>query len=216
MGRLRFLTHRKAPPQTQRWQRSRGRAVEGELARGASFFPDGRNLLFYRRGPETASDLWLLSLEGKREPVPFLRTAFTEVLATVSPDGRFVAYTSDESGRWEVYIVPYPGPGRKWRVSTDGGEEPIWARSGRELFYRFGGKWMVVPVTLGAGLSVGQPRVLFEGPYINVPGFSYDVAPDAQRLLVIKGTQQQVRQTRIEVVLNWFEEIKPRLSSAEQ
>ena len=94
----------------------------------------------------------------------------------------------------------------RWRRGAD---------LGPELSYRFGGKWMVVPVTLAAGLSVGQPRVLFEGPYINVPGFSYDVAPDAQRLLVIKGTQQQARQTRIEVVLNWFEEIKPRLSSVE-
>jgi len=90
----------------------------------------------------------------------------------LSPDGRWIAYNSDESGRWEVYIRPYPGPGSKWRVSTDGGEESRWAQNGKELFFRFGNDWMVAKVNIGDELSFERPQVLFQGPYINIPGYS--------------------------------------------
>jgi hypothetical protein len=87
-------------------------------------------------------------------------------------------------------------------VSTEGGEEPIWSRDGRELFYRFGAKWKVVSVQIGDRFSAALPQPLFEGPFVNVPGFSYDVAPDARRFLVIQSHEQQGAVHRIDVLLN--------------
>ena len=89
----------------------------------ASFSPDGQLLTFNRRAPDTGLDLWVRPLNGTQAPHPFLRTRFTEVGAKFSPDGRWIAYVSDESGQYEVYVRPYPGPGGKWQVSTQGGGE---------------------------------------------------------------------------------------------
>src|SRR6266571_4581457 len=98
--------------------------------------------------PATGLDLWVLPLSGNRTPQPFLRTRFTEAGPRFSPDGRWIAYGSDESGQYEIYVRPYPGPGGKWQVSTEGGEHVIWSRDGKEIFYRNGQKWMVVAVNL--------------------------------------------------------------------
>ena len=91
----------------------------------------------------------MLPLEGERQPQPFLRTPFDEFAPMFSPDGRWLAYLSDESGRLEVYVQPYPGPGGKWQISTEGGAEPVWARDGQELFYRSinGDRMMAVEIT---------------------------------------------------------------------
>src|SRR6185436_12404072 len=103
-------------------------------------------------------------------PQSFLRTRFTEVGGKFSPDGRWIAYISDESGQYEGYVRPYPGPGGKWQVSTQGGGEMIWSRDGKELFYRNGNKWMVAAVNLEPEFKPETPRVLFEGPYVDVGG----------------------------------------------
>ena len=131
-----------------------------------------------------------------------------------SPDGRWLAYVSDESGRYEVYVQPYPGPGGKWQISTGGGKEPLWARDGRELFYRNGEQMMAVEITTEPTFSAGTPRLLFEGTYLSGTVFLayYDVSPDGQRFLMVQASEQQASDpTQINVVLNWFEELKQRV-----
>jgi Tol biopolymer transport system component len=125
-----------------------------------------------------------------------------------------MAYVSDESGRWEIYVQPFPGPGGKSQISTDGGREPAWNSNGREIFYRSGARMMAVDVTLQPSFSAGRPRVLFEGPYrptnASIPG--YDVSPDGQRFLMVKqDVPATSAATEINVVLNWFEELKRRV-----
>jgi Tol biopolymer transport system component len=138
---------------------------------------------------------------------------FTEGAAQFSPDGRWLAYVSDESGRPETYVQPYPGPGGKWLISTEGGTEPIWNRNGRELFYRNGNKMMAVDVAAQPVFSAGTPRTLFERQYSLTPfpqtGARYDVSPDGQRFLMEKQSEQVL--TQINVVLNWFEELRRRV-----
>ena len=159
-------------------------------------------------------DIWLLPFDGDRKPSPFFRTPFNERAAQFSPDGRWIAYMSDESGRFEVYVQPYPGPGGKWQVSTDGGEEPVWGRSGRELFYRNGERMMAVDIATQPTFSAGSPKVLFEGQYARNAYFiaNYDVAPDGERFLMLKAVEQQEEAlSQFNVVLNWFEELKQRV-----
>ncbi len=140
-----------------------------------------------------------------------MRTRFTEVGSKFSPDGRWIAYVSDESGQYEVYVRPYPGPGGKWQVSTQGGGEAIWSRDGNELFYRNGNKWMAVAVNLEPEFKAETPRVLFDGPYVDVGGLSFDVTPDGQRFLLLEPAAQDPV-THLNVVLNWFEEVKRKTS----
>jgi eukaryotic-like serine/threonine-protein kinase len=142
---------------------------------------------------------------------PFLATAFNESAARFSPDGRYLAYLSDRTGRQELYVQPFPGPGEPRQVSTDGGTEPVWARNGRELFFKQGEKMMVVDVTLAPAFVASRPRLLFEGRYevsFLVSGMRfYDVSPDGQRFLMVKSdTPTTPRQ--LHLVVNWFEELK--------
>ena len=108
--------------------------------RPLSWSPDGQVLAFTELHPTTGMDIWVLPLHGERRPRPFLQTQFQESAAVFSPDGHWLAYTSNESGRWEVYVQAYPGPGGKWQISNEGGDAPVWAKNGRELFYREGNK----------------------------------------------------------------------------
>jgi serine/threonine-protein kinase len=139
-----------------------------------------------------------------------LRTRFTEVGGKFSPDGRWIAYISDESGQYEAYVRPYPGPGGKWQVSTQGGGEVIWSRDGSELFYRNGNKWMAVAVSLEPGFKVETPRGLFEGPYVDVGGVSFDAAPDGRRFLLLEPAAPESPITHLNVVLNWFEDVRQK------
>jgi len=179
-----------------------------QIGSPCSFSPNGELITLYGRTAQS-QDLWILSLKGRKEIHPFLQMPFLESFPAFSPNGLWIAYTSAESGRWEVYVRPYPGPGGgKWRVSTDGGEEARWSQNGRELVYRFGTQWFVVDIAAGTEFRAGKPRVLFEGPYINIPGYSYDVSPDGQRLLVVKGSEQELAVGQLHVITNWFEELK--------
>jgi len=132
-----------------------------------------------------------------------------------SPDGHWIAYLSNESGRNQIYVQPYPGPGGKFQVSTDGGSEPMWARSGRELFYRNSDKMMAVDVTTQPAFAIGSPRTVFAGDYGFLGGSgqlaNYDVSPDGQRFLMLQSNVQEGGVSQIHVVLNWFEELKRRV-----
>jgi len=121
-----------------------------------SWSPDGQLLAFFEVNPTTQRDIWVLRM-GDRKVQPFLRTGFNESVPQFSPDGRWLAYISDESGRFEIYVQPYPGPGGKWQISTEGGTEPVWNRNGRELFYRSGGRMMAVDIATQPGFAAGKP-----------------------------------------------------------
>jgi serine/threonine-protein kinase len=194
-----------------------------------SWSPDEQLLAFIEANPNTGFDIWVLrmgdpSLGSGRAPSagsgqvrkaqPFLRTPFNESAPRFSPDGRWLAYSSDESGRFEIYVQPYPGPGGKWQISTGGGTEPVWNPNGRELFYRSGDKMMAVDIATQPGFTAGKPRMLFEGKYQPTPVTfpNYDVSPDGERFLMLKRSESAgMALTQINVVLNWFEELKRRV-----
>jgi serine/threonine protein kinase/Tol biopolymer transport system component len=172
-----------------------------------SWSPDGRTLALGCSTAESGNeDLFVLSLDGTSSPSPFVNTPFSDWGARFSPDGKWIAYISDASGQYEVYVRPFPGPGSQWQISNGGGEEPVWSRDGREIFYRNGTRWMVVAVKTGETFTAAPPRLLFSGPYVNVPGPSYDVGPDG-RFVLIEGPPEATV-TRFNVVLNWFEELR--------
>lgn len=170
----------------------------------------------------------MLPLDGERKPRRFLQTPFHETMATLSPDGRWLAYVSDESSRREVYVQSFPGlprdpsrgpggstaltAGGKWQISTEGGTEPVWARNGKELFYWNGAKMMAVDITTQPTFSAGTPRLLFEGRYERSRGFraNYDVTPDGERFVMVRAGEQEWAATQVNVVLEWFEELKRR------
>jgi len=216
--RISFQSNREGPLNLF-WQLADGsggleRLTAGEYVNAAnSFSPDGQLLAFLEINPDTGLDIWVLRLSD-RKAQPFLRTSFNESAPRFSPDGRWMAYVSDESGRFEVYVRPYPGPGGKWLISTEGGTEPVWNPNGRELFYRNGDKMMTVEVTTQPGFSGGKPKVLFEGDYLPTPATfpNYDVSPDGRRFLMLKPKEPEaVAPTQIYVVLNWFDELKRRV-----
>jgi len=152
-----------------------------------SVSPDGTTLLFTTTISHVNGDLWTVPLQSPNEAKPFLATEFNESDGAFSPDGRWVAYQSSESGRNEIYVRSFPAGGNRFQVSTDGGFEPVWAKSGKELFYRSGRKLISVPVKLGADFVPGPPKVLFEGDFATGDETSaYDVKPDGQRFYFIQ------------------------------
>ena len=185
----------------------------------SSWSPDGRTLVFTQR-LESARDIWTLTL-GDSAPAArsFLVSAVDEPSAELSPDGRYLAYESSQSGRSEVYVQPFPGPGRRELISAAGGAQPAWARNGRELFYRASGpgsmmRMMAVDVTLGHVFIAGTPRVLWEAMRTRYPGGTggrtYDVAPDGRRFLMIqqRDSAPQPPVTHVVLIQNWLEELK--------
>ncbi len=166
--------------------------------------PDGRTLAFSEFQPQTDWDIWMLPLSG-RKPQLFLRTPFHDGARSFSPDGRWLAYFSDESGRGEVYVRAYPGPGPKIQVSTQGGGQPLWARNGRELFYRADEAVLSVDVTLQPSFAASKPRELFRGPYHTmISAAQYDISPDGQRFLMILPDPREGAPTQVTVVVKGF------------
>ena len=172
----------------------------------SSFTPDGETLLFMEAHPETGGDIWTLSMSGQRQAVPLLETKAGESSPFVSPDGRWLAYESDESGENEIYVQPFPGPGRRWQVSTAGGVNPGWNPAGGELFYRSRGRTMVVNVAGADELTFGKPRILFETSQ-TPDGRPFAISPDGQRFaMVFDEPRPEVDELRL--VLNWTDELK--------
>jgi WD40 repeat protein len=189
-----------------------------------SFSPDGRYAAFNQMDTDgTGTNTYVLPMEGDRTPQPFIKSQFTDGSARFSPDGKWVAYCTNESKRNEVYVQAWP-KGAKIQISSEGGTDPIWSRDGKELIYRNEDKMMVVAVSLaGNKFQAGKPRLLWEGQYSHgmssscgPPGTTeanYDVTGDGQRFLMVKDLDQDSISTRIVVVLNFAEELK-RLTAA--
>jgi len=168
--------------------------------------PDGRTLLFRAGGAGPARSIHTLSLQGPRTPRVLIANQFDNHSPSLSPDGDWVAYVSNESGRLEVYVRPFPGPGGRWQVSLDGGTEPVWAANGRELFYRNGAKMMAAAITLHPTFTVGARRELFEGNYLNDPVYrSYDVTRDGRSFVLVRSPKPL---GDFIVVLNWFDQLR--------
>jgi Tol biopolymer transport system component len=175
---------------------------------------DGRFILY--RFTAASRDLWALPLEVDGKPFPFVATRFAEREGQFAPDGNFVAYQSNETGRFEIYLQPFPGPGEKSLVSTGGGEHPRWRPDGRELFYIApDGSLMAVTVTAGKELKLGSPSKLFstrivreKTPGATVYNQQYDVSPDGERFLINVTTEEAVT-SPITIVLNWKPPEKP-------
>jgi hypothetical protein len=181
-----------------------------------SFSPDGSVLAFFSNSPETGYDLWLLRLEGidpyeakPPEPEVFLKTPFGEAFARFSPDGRWIAYQSDESGRYEIYVTAYPGPGGRIQISRNGGEYPLWSPNGREIYYSsMDGRYYAVEVTFTPEIQAGEPQLLFEGPFIGVAGHAWNITPDGQHFILLENKENFEPRTTLTVITNFFDELR--------
>jgi Tol biopolymer transport system component len=185
---------------------------------------DGKTLLFEQYiSTDTMDNIGMLSLEGNRAPKLLLQERYSEDNSHISSDGRWLAYVSNESGTNEVYVRPFPDIDKgKWPVSTDSGDSPLWSPEGRQLFYRSGDSFMSVEIDTESAFSLGKPTVLFKGIYASYPGMNqyalWDIHPDGKRFLMMKPTASTgevpaaaAPQLKINVVLNWLEELKGRV-----
>jgi serine/threonine-protein kinase len=178
---------------------ARGSRVTDRAIEEGVVSPDGRTLLYVMRG-----DLYAVPLDRDSAPATFLFSPAKNRMPRFSPDGRWVAFQSPISGRDEVYVTPWPGPGPRHQVSAGGGTEPVWSRDGRRLFYREGRKMMAATLDLTGGARVTARTALFEGDFLSDPDRQqYDVAPDG-RFVLLRMTGEP---TRISVVLNWQREL---------
>ncbi len=177
-----------------------------------SWSPDGQNLVF-TYDVAGGRQLWIYSPKDRKvrpfeqNPPPY------ETAPRFSPDGHWIAYFSPESGRNEIYVRPFPGPGGKWQISDNGGTEPVWNPKGHELFYREDKKMMAVEYEGQQTFSAGKPMELFEGPYVPTPRSfpDYDVSPDGQRFLMLKPAEDVQSSSHLVVVVNWVEELKQKV-----
>jgi len=173
---------------------------------------DGQFILYQAVDATTNLELWVLPTGGSRKPIPFIKTTFGVSHGQFSPDGRWVAYASNESGKWEIYVAPFPGRGGNWKVSTAGGSEPRWRRDGKELFYLApDGALMAIEVKEGPTFDAGVAKPLFQTQVrqqvSSVDLFSYDVSADGQRFLVNTDVGD-VTSPALTIVLNWAAELK--------
>jgi hypothetical protein len=138
-----------------------------------------------------------------------VNTRFSEAHPTFSPDGRWIAYSSDESGRFEAYVQRYPLTRERWKIS-DGGTKPVWSPTGAELFYEYGRKRMVAAISREPTFVAGKPQVFAEGAFIPVPGRSFDIERDGRRLLLIRELSQATA-SEVRIVFNWFDELMTQM-----
>jgi serine/threonine-protein kinase len=187
------------------------RLTTSEYPQGpGSWFSDGQTVALSENNPATGYDIVLLDARSGRVR-PFLNSQFNEQYPEFSPDGRWIAYSSDESKRDEVYVRPFPSPGEKIPVSSEGGSEPLWSRDGKQLFYRWQDQVWAVDVRTDGGFAISKPRPLFERPgyALASPLRGWDLSHDGQRFLMVKLEQRKPTPvTEMILVLNWFEELK--------
>jgi serine/threonine protein kinase/Tol biopolymer transport system component len=172
-----------------------------------SFSPDGKFLTFTQ-----GTDIWVLPMDGARTPFPFVESSAHKDNAKISPDGKWMAYTSDESGKNEVYVVPFPKREGKWQISSGGGSLPQWSPDGKELYFVGGSSIMTVGVTTGASFNYSAQREVCSG-LANATGF-FGLTPDGKRFVVGVSTTGQYTLNHISVVTNWFDELQSKLAGA--
>jgi Tol biopolymer transport system component len=176
-----------------------------------SWTPDGSSFSFVENNPATGWDIWVLRMSD-RKASPLIADSFMEGWPEFSRDGKWLAYASNLSGRFEVYVTPFPGPGRRIPISTGGGQAPMWAPNGRELYYwnLDTTKLMEVDVVTGSSFHAGPPRSLLDFPYDpSSPARNYDITPDGRRFLIPERVEfQPIEVNRLNLVQNWFEELK--------
>ena len=221
--RLAYASQRGGTP-AMYWKQADGNGTPEQILapqhphRPSSFSPDGKILAYTEVHPQSGLDIWTVRLDDRspRQPELFLRTPFDEDLPLFSPDGRWLAYRSNESGRMEVYVAQFPGAAVKRQISIDGGDQPLWAPDGKQLFYANGNRIMSVDLNSESGLHPTKPRMLFERTFSSssadsgIWGHTWAVFPDGKRFLFVENpVQPEVRELR--VVLNWFEELKARV-----
>jgi Tol biopolymer transport system component len=190
----------------------------------SSWRPDGKVLAFQQLNPDTNWDIMTLPIEGNEksgwkpgEPKPFLNSPSIEPEPTFSPDGRWLAYESNESGSYEVYVRPFPGAGGKWRISTGGGHFPKWSRNGKELFYRTeDNKIMVVTYTAsGDSFRADKPQLWSPGQFTDrgLANPNFDVHPDGKRFAVLKapGTGQTATVNKVSFIFNFFDDLRRKV-----
>ena len=167
---------------------------------------DGRYLLF-RYNPKGLPEQWAVPMTGEKKPFPVIQSpSFRQRWADFSPDGKWIAYESDESGRNQVYVAPFPGPGGRWQVSSEGGEQPLWR--GNEIFFLAGDKINSAPVrTRANSVEIGTARTLFSAPVSSSLGRRYDVSRDGKHF-VISAQQQAATSVPLTLVVNWDAELK--------
>jgi Tol biopolymer transport system component len=176
---------------------------------GGSWLPDGEGFAYVDTSTTTGWDIWLLTVTPERRARPLVQTPADEWSATFSPDGRWLAYVSDETGHPEVYVQSFPKIGAKWHISGDGGQRPLWdKRQGKELYYRRGRQIMAVAIQTQPTFVAGVPRLLFTRPFDDE---QFDVTPDG-RFIMIEPGPSGAPVTRISMVQNWFEELKRRVA----
>jgi eukaryotic-like serine/threonine-protein kinase len=205
------------------WQRVDGtgeaqRLTESRnLQQAASWHPSGKFLAFEEQNPQTNSDLMILPMEGDEasgwkpgKPTVFLNSSFAEHDPMFSPDGRWLAYSSNESGRNEVYVRPFPGPGGKWQISTGGGLYPTWSRTKRELFFVNNGQIMVARYAMdGDSLSAEKPRLWSERRFMASAGSRmFDLHPDGERFAIAAQGPGGATQDHVTFIFNFFDELR--------
>jgi serine/threonine-protein kinase len=190
----------------------------GSMQSPESWSPDGKTLAFTQMdNPQSGSDIYTLSLVGDKKPRALIRTKFSEGSPKFSPNGAWLAYSTNESGQPEVWAMAYPA-GERIPISTNGGTDPLWRHDGRQLYYRLGDQMMVVDVSYGPSLKASKPRVLWRGNYLAGAGSScgmagptsanYDVTPDGEHFLMIEDTSSTAESERLRIVSNWSVELK--------
>ncbi len=188
--------------------------------------PDGKVLIIHTLGQDTGDDLYFLEIGVADKVEPFRTTPFSDTNPMFSPDGRWIAYVSSETGRPEIYVGSYP-PGRgKWQISDSIGDQPRWSRSGSELFYRTDDGIMAVKVNgSGDGFRADTARLLFSGPFlggiggVNVPGLTfpdYDVSADGSRFVMFTGGENEIGFSTVNVITGWFSELQRLTGSDDQ
>jgi hypothetical protein len=184
------------------------------VAAAVTMTPDGRELVYAMKAKESLFDLWRAPIEISADSVTvgeeelLLGSPHLELFPAISPDGKWIAYTSDETGRWEIYVATYPDHEQRIRVSSEGGEEARWNPDGSELIYRWGSQWFAADVRFEPEIGFGVPRVLFEGPFVNVKGYSWDLSPDGERFLVIEGPEQDLALTELQVLTRFLDRLR--------
>lgn len=171
-----------------------------------SWSPDGRSLVFQEASPAKGGDIRVMNMNGGTLS-DIVATSAEERSAQFSPDGQWVAYASNETGRFEIYVRPFGRPGGSTTVSTNGGNDPLWSPDGREMFYFEGKNFMSVEIRTKPAFDAGPPKKLFEGKFASGFNRNYDITPDGQRFIMSAYTQPD-KPMQINIVLNWFDELK--------